>query len=124
VLTSSQKIIKVIPQAIWQDNLSRRGIATAVFLWLAGLLLLVFFWLRLPPQVPLFFSLPWGEEQLVSPISIFLLPGGVITVILINLLCAIFLSREKLILRALCSGSAICAFLGLYAIIKILEISL
>lgn len=27
----------------------------------------LFFWQNLPPQVPLFYSKPWGEEQLGAP---------------------------------------------------------
>ena len=32
---------------------------------LAGGATLLFFWAKLPPQLPWFYSLPWGENQLV-----------------------------------------------------------
>lgn len=35
--------------------------------------IMIWFWKRLPPLVPLFYSLPWGEEQLVPPYFLTLL---------------------------------------------------
>jgi hypothetical protein len=29
-------------------------------------------WKEMPPQIPLFYSMPWGEEQLAAPIWLFL----------------------------------------------------
>jgi len=37
-----------------------------------GLLSFFAFFSRLPPQLPLFYSRPWGEEQLVEPLFLFL----------------------------------------------------
>lgn len=33
----------------------------------ASLILSLFFWHSLPPEIPLFYSRPWGQEQLASP---------------------------------------------------------
>ena len=33
---------------------------------LSGGVTLLFFWDKLPPQLPWFYSLPWGENQLIS----------------------------------------------------------
>ena len=46
-------------------------------LFIADLILILFFVLRfssLPPQIPLFYSLPWGEDQLVDNWMILILP--------------------------------------------------
>ena len=46
-------------------------------LFFANLVLILFFiirWSRLPPQIPLFYSRPWGEDQLVDSWMIFMLP--------------------------------------------------
>lgn len=43
---------------------------------------------RLPPQVPLFYSLPWGEEQLVPTMALFFLPLGIFLIALLNFLLA------------------------------------
>jgi hypothetical protein len=47
-----------------------------------GLILL--FWKKLPPEVPLFYSRPWGKEQLASPWFLFLLPGLTLVIFLVN----------------------------------------
>ena len=39
----------------------------AVIAWLIEVLLIVIVWSFLPPQIPFFYSRPWGEEQLVHP---------------------------------------------------------
>lgn len=120
----SPKRVSKIYQVVWQDDISRRGFATAVFFWLASLSVLIFFYFRLPPQVPLFYSLPWGEDQLAPSSLIFAIPGSVFLIILINLLAASFFPEEKLLLRTLGLASAVCAFLGLFALIKIITVSL
>lgn len=111
-------------QAVWQDDFSRHSFIMAAFFWLVSLMLLVFFWFRLPSQIPLFYSHPWGEEQLASPPFVFLLPGGVLAIMTINFLATSLFPEEKLILRTLALASAVSAFLGLFAVVKILELSL
>lgn len=37
-----------------------------LLLILSGGMTLLFFWIKLPPQLPWFYSLPWGENQLIS----------------------------------------------------------
>ena len=40
------------------------------------LILIAFFYSQLPPQIPLYYSRPWGEDQLTQPLSLFILPLG------------------------------------------------
>jgi len=56
---------------------------TFIFL-LAQLGLILFFWRKLPPEVPLFYSRPWGKEQLASPWLLFVLPVLTLVVSLLN----------------------------------------
>lgn len=37
-------------------------------------ILIVMYLSQLPPKLPFFYSRPWGEEQLVKPIYLFMLP--------------------------------------------------
>ena len=39
-----------------------------------GVGLLAVYWKYLPPEVPLLYSRPWGEDQLVSPYFLWLIP--------------------------------------------------
>lgn len=115
--------MKKVFEIVWQDNFSRRGFGIAVFFWLSTLFLLVGFGLRLPPQVPLFYSHPWGEEQLASPVFLFLLPGGIFLILMSNLVATLFFSEEKLLLRILALASGLCSFLAFYGLIRILILS-
>lgn len=123
-MASPQKRIRILPQTAWEDDFSRRNFITASILWLSSLSLILFLRFKLPPQVPLFYSRPWGEEQLTSPHSLFLLPGVIFVILLINLVAGSFFSEEKLILRILALTGALSAFFGFFALIKILALSL
>lgn len=46
--------------------------------------LAIFTFGRLPAQVPLFYSLPWGEEQLAPKISLLILPLGIFFIAILN----------------------------------------
>lgn len=77
--------IKLTDIRLYYHDLKHDG----VFVWtsrivLASLLLSLTFllitWNQLPRQVPLFYSLPWGEEQLADPLALIILlfaAGGV-----------------------------------------------
>jgi hypothetical protein len=41
---------------------------------IVGFGLLAMFWKSLPPEVPLFYSRPWGQDQLVSPYFLWTVP--------------------------------------------------
>ena len=49
-----------------------------------NLLLVLILQKNLPPQIPLFYSLPWGEEQLAPSIALLLLPLGIFLIALLN----------------------------------------
>ncbi len=54
-----------------------------LLIFISCLLLFLIFWQKIPPVIPFFYSLTWGEEQLASPILLILL---ILTVFLLNLL--------------------------------------
>lgn len=47
-------------------------------------IIFIFFFNRLPPQIPLFYSKIWGEDQLAETWMIFLLPIFMTLFVLIN----------------------------------------
>jgi hypothetical protein len=58
-----------------------RTTATAAVVSIGSLLL---YWPGLPPETPLLYSRPWGQDQLVSPMQLWILPAmtvGVGTVV-------------------------------------------
>lgn len=53
----------------------------------------------LPAQLPLFYSLPWGESELVSKQQFFILPAVLVLITLINLLIASQLHPVQRVLK-------------------------
>lgn len=58
---------------------------------------------RLPAQIPLFYSLPWGEGQLVPIFEIIILPSLTIVITLSNLLVSWHLHESQFLLKRMIS---------------------
>jgi hypothetical protein len=87
----------------------------------AGLLLA--FLPKLPPEVPLFYSLPWGEDRLVTPIWLWALPAVSGIFLVINL-AGSHLLNEIVLTRILSSTSFLISLLALVTLIKIILLGL
>lgn len=97
----------------------------AMVVWLIEVLLIIIVWTFLPPQVPLFYTRPWGEEQLVHPANLFILPGLGLLVSLINLFILSFVPKEeKLINQILISLILVFNFLSLITLIQIIRLAI
>jgi len=60
--------------------------------------LIGFLYKRIPLQVPLFFSRPWGEEQLAPRFYLFSLPLGLIILTVVNVwIAAQFYEKDSLL---------------------------
>lgn len=96
---------------------------TLNFLFLAGQILVIFSsWRFLPAKLPLFYSRPWGEEQLANPLSLWLIPGLSLAIILINLACSSLAKEEVLAKQILALASVIFSLLGLISLIQIIRL--
>ncbi len=75
----------------------------------------------LPAQVPLWYSQPWGSDQLAHPALLLLLPLGSLFLYVLNSLLAIYLLSEYLIFSQIAFlTSLIVALLSFVALAKIL----
>jgi len=63
---------------------------------LAQALILFSIWRFLPPQVPLFYSQPWGNSQLVNPVYLILLPSISLGLLIINLFLSLSFFKKDL----------------------------
>lgn len=87
------------------------------------ILLIGFSWDRLPPQVPLFYSRPWGEKMLAQTFVIWALPTLSLFLILINFLGAIVFFRDNRFLSlVLVIFSFLIAFGTFYDTLKIITL--
>jgi len=81
-------------------------------------------WQLLPPQIPIFYSRPWGEDQLGPKTAILLFPATSLGISLVNYLLAkvftkrqnLFMAETSLIFSLLISALNL---INLYQIIKL-----
>ncbi|OGD83879.1 hypothetical protein A3A54_01885 [Candidatus Curtissbacteria bacterium RIFCSPLOWO2_01_FULL_39_62] len=77
-------------------------------------------WGTLPPEVPIFYSRPWGEQILARPIYLWILPIITVVFVLTNYFIALFLIQSQYFLnRVLIIFGAIIAFATLYDMTRI-----
>jgi hypothetical protein len=108
---------------IRDDHLVSLTIKINCLLIFLTLSLLFLFWQRLPPQIPLFFSRPWGESQLASPNALFLFPFLSLLVLVLNFgLMIKTIEGEKLLAQILSSASLTFSFLCLVALFQTIRL--
>ena len=61
--------------SVTNTSLMNTILYSPIVLIVAMTILIFWFYKSLPPQIPLFYSRPWGQEQMTAPIFLFLLPG-------------------------------------------------
>lgn len=94
-----------------------------IFLLLTQVVIILIAWRHLPPQLPLFYSRPWGEEQLIYPTGLLILPGLSLAVFLTNLfLLSLIPQEEKLLQKILTTASFIFSLLCLITLIQIIKL--
>ena len=94
----TMEALKLFPKSelinIWQEKTIRLATRISFVILFFSLSLLLLTWKNLPPQLPLFYSLPWGEEQLGKPVFLLILPLSSLFWGTLNFFLAIF-SFEK-----------------------------
>lgn len=102
----------------WLIALVNKFILFFVFLSLAVLILR---WQLLPPKVPLWYSKPWGTDQLADPVFLFILPVGSIAIYIINILVSVYLTAEYLVFTQILALAAfLVSLLSFVTLVKIL----
>jgi hypothetical protein len=88
-----------------------------------GFLLVFINFKRLPPALPLFYSRPWGDPQLGSPIELFILPSGMFFVFVLNTFVSLLIYEKDLLLaRVVSIGHNIASLLAFIALLKIVDL--
>jgi len=89
------------------------------------ILTILFFRQKLPPEIPLFYSCPWGKEQLTNPSSLFILPFLSLVILLGNstfsyLTSKHFLKEKKLLPKIMDAATVAFSIFCLTTLIKII----
>lgn len=85
----------------------------------ATTLVLLFSFRNLPPQIPLFYSKPWGQDQLVSPAFLFVPPLVSLIFLSINQIISSWL-KNPFVANLLILGASLPSLLASITIIRIL----
>lgn len=106
-----------------RDRLTFFTWAICILSILAQTSLLLVSWGKLPPEVPLFYSRPWGGQILAAPVFLFLLPAVALFCLLFNFLLVNFiLSGDFFLRRVLLASAILVAVATLYNTVKIVSL--
>jgi len=110
-------------QSLASDRLLFSVLIFACISILGQISLILVSWGKLPPEIPFFYSRPWGEMQLASPLFLWILPSITILFTLVNFLVAIFIvGKYYFLTRVAIIFSALVAFATLYDSAKIISL--
>jgi len=121
VRTPIIKGLKIITE---QENKGLKQLLKLSFILILVQALIILFSLSfLPSQVPLFYSRPWGEEQLAHPLYLFILPLANLVIFILNSILLSFIGKKELLIRQIL---IICIllfnFLSLITLIQIIRL--
>lgn len=83
------------------------------------LLLIALFWLRLPPQIPIFYSRPWGEAILSTKYAIGIIPAITTGIVIVNLFVSSRFSTNLFLRRIILIFTFLAAFMCFWSVSKI-----
>lgn len=107
----------------WQDKINGQIFRWNAFIIVIGITILFVKFNDLPPQIPLYYSLPWGATQLASSTSIILLPTFSIIILLVNNLLAVLITKSiRLMSILLIITSLIYSAFSTIALIQIINL--
>ena len=106
---------------LWLEKNITKAIQISFILIAAQLGLVLTFFSQLPTKVPLFYSLPWGQDQLANGQMLFLLPGICLAVLLINTIFSIvFIKSENFLSLCLNWSSVLVSIFSLITLARII----
>lgn len=104
------------------DKVGRVSYLYALGITIIMIVVISVMYLKLPDNLPLYFSLPWGEGRLAPRIAMFLLPVITILFLLLNILLGRLASKlSPLLPRVLAVASLVVAAMMMIAIMGIVQ---
>lgn len=106
--------------ALWQQKYTGSIFRWNIIILVAQTAILVFKFNQLPPQVPLFYSLPWGVARLAPTPQLFIIPIYCLAVMVLNnFIAASVLAKSHLLSWLLIIFSLVISLLGLVTLVHI-----
>lgn len=107
-------------RSTWTFKLS--SIAVLFHITVSSLMLLIY-WRRLPPQVPLWYSRPWGTERLVPPLYLLIPIAASIFIYAINIFVANkFATDHPMFARVLFLSSALVSIISTIILVRVITL--
>ena len=112
--------VSALTRSTWEFRLAT---LTTISQCLLGLGSLAWFWRRLPPAIPFWYSRPWGVDRLAPPGFLFLLLAAAVFVYAVNVWVAAHTGNEHPIFaRVLLLASTFVSTLSFVIVIRILTL--
>jgi hypothetical protein len=106
---------------ISSDKLALRGFFISLLLLLITVLYIIFSYPKLPPFIPMFNQLPWGNDRLASTPGVFISTIVFSFIFLFNIMfTSIVYNKSPLIARIVAAMTLILALMNFLFIIKII----
>lgn len=108
-----------------QDQFVRISLLLSLLFIVPLVLLIIFSYSKLPPLIPFFNSMPWGEERLYFSKITILLPLLLLIVFILNILQAVFVYKKYVLLsRIVLFNCFLFLLLSLLSYLQILFLTL
>lgn len=108
-------------QGLWKDSVSGSALRITIVIFFSLVAFIAFFFWRLPPEIPLAYSRPWGMAQLVAPYFLFVLLFISAGFVVINtFLASILFEAHQLLARIILWSTFLTALIINIAVMKII----
>ncbi len=108
----------------WKERFLSAMFQASLIIVAIQLVLIAALWRFIPPQVPLFYCLPWGQEQLADKIWLFLIPISLLFLSAVNLYTAMILFiKEKLLTKIIAVTNFVIIILFTITVLEIIYIT-
>lgn len=110
---------------IKEDRILLRGSILTIFIIFLSFISIAIFYGKLPPFIPLFNQMPWGEERIQKTVWIFIIPAIAFIIFAINLIFEKFIYKKIPLMSRIFSITALLiSILGFLFIIRTIHIVL
>lgn len=111
-----------IEEGVTRDKFSLSVLIFSIFsVFLQGVLILIN-WKKFPPELPLFYSQPWGEKMLARPLFLFVLPIIVFVFTALNYWILISTWENIFLRRIITTFTFLGSFFCTYSLIKLISL--
>ncbi len=113
---------RLLPGLVFNQKQVKIALFIGIALVLAMVVLFFTFQAKLPPQVPLFYSRPWGDPQLASPWLLLILPALSLFIMIFNFILSGLFFDSPFLVQILIWTATVFAFLAFFTLAQIIFI--